>query len=598
MTRTSNPYRSINLEPYAAYRVKSIEKPDDVYEHITMQELHKKLSMSLSVVQSLVQWGIDTSVDREVASFFKNVHDGVHPETGAALPSQGSVRMNRVGHDYDSNRGRQCPIYPNEMISQGRVSRIIRGELHSLLSSYGERLKTYREIKDSSKKHSRGRERTIDTSPPKAGLVMNLGYADEQYRKLYIDTDNPHIVELRMVAYDEKVSLFFYLPDSYVSPDRKICVPIISQNKDTERITFSFPLQYERLLPEFGDYIVAVDVGDKLPYVATVMRVSDGSVVNTYHPSHRVMSLAAKNRRNLSNVKSINSKVSPARKFEDRYSILSSAGPEKDFSREKHYEALETLWIYDVELSRQRKALSRRKGELATIVGQEIVGISLEWDNAQIIIEDLSFVSNTTNNGRWNYGEVQRWIKHYANLQGVTCFEVNAAYTSKTCSSCNSRDHHFDKRVFRCDSCGLVMDRDENASINIGKRGLSMSSKSRKTRKKRRKDKKLRDGFNSPNGFIVRVPKSRESLKKRCSTGDKGSTERRKGKPKETSSVRLGDIKRQTRHFLDKNSFSKEVNNLSGSYPERGCGVIGDIVKADCDKQPSGAVQLERSIIV
>lgn len=91
MTRTSNPYRSINLEPYAAYRVKSIEKPDDVYEHITMQELHKKLSMSLSVVQSLVQWGIDTSVDREVASFFKNVHDGVHPETGAALPSQGSV---------------------------------------------------------------------------------------------------------------------------------------------------------------------------------------------------------------------------------------------------------------------------------------------------------------------------------------------------------------------------------------------------------------------------------------------------------------------------------------------------------------------------
>lgn len=598
MARAGNPYKSINLEPYAVYRVKSIEKSDDVYEHITMQELHEKLSMSLSVVQSLVQWGIDTSVDREVASFFKDVHDGVHPETGDALPSQGPMRMNRVGHDYDSNRGRKCPIYPNEMISQGRVSRIARGELHSLLSSYGERLKTYREIKDSSKKHSRGRERTIDTSPPKAGLVMNLGYADEHYRKLYIDTDNPHIVELRMVVYDERVSLFFYLPDSYVSPDRKICVPVISQNKDTGRITFSFPLEYERLFPEFGDYIVAVDVGDKLPYVATVMRVSDGSVVKTYHPSHRVMSLAAKNRRNLSNVKGINSKVSPALKSEDRYSILSPAGLENDFSKEKHYKDLETLWIYDVELSRQRKALSQRKRELATIVGQEIAGISLEWDNAQIIIEDLSFVSNTTDNGRWNYGELQRWIKHYANLQGVTCFEVNAAYTSKTCSSCNSRDHHFSERMFHCDSCGLVMDRDENASINIGKRGLSMSSKARKTRKKRRKDKKLRDGSNSPNGFIVRVPKRRESLKKRCSAGDKGSTERRKGKPKKTSSVRLGDIKRQTRHFLDKNSFSKEVSNLSGSYPERRCGVIGNIAKADCGKQPSGAVQLERFMIV
>ncbi len=46
--------------------------------------------------------------------------------------------------------------------------------------------------------------------------------------------------------------------------------------------------------------------------------------------------------------------------------------------------------------------------------------------------------------------------------------------SSKTCSRCGSVKHDLtlSDRVFRCDVCGLTMDRDLNAAINILNMGL------------------------------------------------------------------------------------------------------------------------------
>jgi putative transposase len=50
---------------------------------------------------------------------------------------------------------------------------------------------------------------------------------------------------------------------------------------------------------------------------------------------------------------------------------------------------------------------------------------------------------------------------------------VNPAYTSQDCSECGARksDLTLDERVYHCPSCGLTMDRDRNAALNVLARG-------------------------------------------------------------------------------------------------------------------------------
>ena len=50
---------------------------------------------------------------------------------------------------------------------------------------------------------------------------------------------------------------------------------------------------------------------------------------------------------------------------------------------------------------------------------------------------------------------------------------VDPRNTSKMCSNCgNMVDKDLSERMHRCDACGLEMDRDHNAAINIFNRGM------------------------------------------------------------------------------------------------------------------------------
>ncbi|ABP95670.1 MULTISPECIES: RNA-guided endonuclease InsQ/TnpB family protein [Metallosphaera] len=64
-------------------------------------------------------------------------------------------------------------------------------------------------------------------------------------------------------------------------------------------------------------------------------------------------------------------------------------------------------------------------------------------------------------------------LSYKAERAGRRVVEVDPAYTSQTCSRCGYRVKlSLSDRVFRCPSCGLVIDRDYNASLNILKRGV------------------------------------------------------------------------------------------------------------------------------
>ena len=68
------------------------------------------------------------------------------------------------------------------------------------------------------------------------------------------------------------------------------------------------------------------------------------------------------------------------------------------------------------------------------------------------------------------FGEFRRQLEYKAARTGVRLHVVNRWYrSSKTCSGCGSVKAKLSlaERTYRCDSCGLVLDRDLNAAINI-----------------------------------------------------------------------------------------------------------------------------------
>lgn len=67
--------------------------------------------------------------------------------------------------------------------------------------------------------------------------------------------------------------------------------------------------------------------------------------------------------------------------------------------------------------------------------------------------------------------EFIRQMKYKCQFNGIEFIQADRFYpSSKTCSCCGSikKDLKLKDRVYVCDKCGLVIDRDKNASINLG----------------------------------------------------------------------------------------------------------------------------------
>ena len=66
-----------------------------------------------------------------------------------------------------------------------------------------------------------------------------------------------------------------------------------------------------------------------------------------------------------------------------------------------------------------------------------------------------------------------QYTTYKAESAGKIVVEVNPRNTSKKCSNCgNIRELKLSDRIYHCDACGLTMDRDVNAAINIRNIGL------------------------------------------------------------------------------------------------------------------------------
>lgn len=95
---------------------------------------------------------------------------------------------------------------------------------------------------------------------------------------------------------------------------------------------------------------------------------------------------------------------------------------------------------------------------------------------ASVGIEDLNVAGMLKNHNlaraiaNVGLGEFRRQIEYKAKQAGVEVVVVDQWYpSSKTCSECGvvKDELKLSERTFRCDSCGLVIDRDLNAAVNL-----------------------------------------------------------------------------------------------------------------------------------
>ena len=105
--------------------------------------------------------------------------------------------------------------------------------------------------------------------------------------------------------------------------------------------------------------------------------------------------------------------------------------------------------------------------KLTTRLTRKYSGISIEDLNVAGMVKNHRLAKHIADAA---FGEFRRQLEYKAARTGVRLHVVNRWYrSSKTCSGCGSvkAKLSLSERTYRCDSCGLVLDRDLNAAINI-----------------------------------------------------------------------------------------------------------------------------------
>ena len=342
---------------------------------------------------------------------------------------------------------------------RSRKEKLIQHNAITAYRSWQERVDT---VNGESSKHvSQGWKRTMNASPPSYGEdYVNLGSVDRSYAVIENNPFADGEIVLKMVVQGNWYRLIFKFDNRRFTAG-KVTLPLIKIENGNP--VFIFTVVTDNPVVQFsGKYIVGVDVGINNYATVVVRNTETGGIAYSTTLSQRVHSLWNSIRASERQVRALREKAEP---------II--------YDRQGKMAALDEAQLH-------REAASRKKRELATLAAQEIADLSHQYDNAVVAVEDLSWVKNTMQNGRWNRGEVVKWLTHYVEQNGGWVLAVNAANTSQVCHECGGKVTHPTHRVSKCAKCG-EKDRDVNAAANIAARAVKKVATARNTRAKSKK---------------------------------------------------------------------------------------------------------------
>ena len=440
--------------------------------------------------------------------------------------------------------GRQAGITMPEFLITGKSGRsrkekLVQYNVVTSFRSWQERIKAVNG--ESDKYVSQGWKRTMNAAPPTYGEgdFINLGAVDSRYAAIENNPFTDGEIVLKMVIHGQWYRLIFSFDNKRFSKG-KVTLPLI-KIEDNQPV-FIFSVVTDNPVVQFSsNYTIGVDVGIN-DYATVVVRNSTtGKITYQTTLSRRVHSLWNSVRASERQVKQLREKADSLSPYE-RQAIMA---------------ALDEAQLH-------RKAASRKKRELAILAAQEIAYLSHFFGNAVVAVEDLSWITNTMQNGRWNRGAFVQWLTHYVGQNGGWVVTVSAFNTSQVCHVCDGEVTHPEHKVSKCPKHG-VMDRDVNAAANIAARAVP---KVEKARKKRAKNSKLQP--QAP----LKTPIARCSLKYpgRDRTKNIPTPKRKKKKGVKTlsSPARAQDSYLDARVLADCNTCSVKVAETSKAAIKQG----------------------------
>ena len=371
-------------------------------------------------------------------------------------------RLAQAGAVQPTTAGRRAGVTMPDFLASGRTGKsrkewLVRYNVVTAFRSWQERIKATNG--ESNKYISQGWKRTANDSAPTYGEdYINLGAVDKQYAIIENNPFGDGEIVLKMVIQGVWYQLIFPFDNTRFT-EGKVSLPLIKIEDNTP--VFIFSVVTDNPVVQFSsEYTIGVDVGINDYATVVVRNSSTGKIIHHTTLSQRVHSLW----------NSVRASEKQVRQLHEKAESLSL------YDRQGRMAALDEAQLH-------RKAASRKKRELAILASQEIAYLAHFYGNAVVAVEDLSWISNTMQNGRWNRGAFVQWLTHYVSQNGGWVVSVSAANTSQICHVCNGEVSHPEHKVSVCPIHG-VMDRDVNAAANIAARAVPRVEKARKTKAK------------------------------------------------------------------------------------------------------------------
>jgi putative transposase len=118
-----------------------------------------------------------------------------------------------------------------------------------------------------------------------------------------------------------------------------------------------------------------------------------------------------------------------------------------------------------LKVQRQREDFARKQAN-ALIISSDL--IAYEHLSIRNLVKN-HHLAKSISDASW--GKFRTWVNYYGVLHNIPIIAVAPNFTSQDCSACSTRvKKSLSVRTHLCHSCGLEMDRDQNAALNILKK--------------------------------------------------------------------------------------------------------------------------------
>ena len=157
------------------------------------------------------------------------------------------------------------------------------------------------------------------------------------------------------------------------------------------------------------------------------------------------------------------------KKLSEMYRAAKAAGRDLSECRNYQKQRIKVARIYEKIANCRMDALHKKSHSLA----ENYDAVAIENLNMKAMSQCLNLGKATMDNG---YGMFVRMLGYKLSERGKKLIVIDKWYPStKTCSCCgNKKPVRLDERTYVCPECGMVMDRDVNAAINIRNEALRM----------------------------------------------------------------------------------------------------------------------------